>query len=311
MPKYSLQGFWKSLMDQGNKTALRGPSRTINGMIWMVLSGIGFVLAHTVVRKLSFQIHPFVVTFFIMLFGGFIVLPAFLKQGLKPLHTKRFKLHFIRSLCIAIAVMAMYYALSTTPLAVVTALSFLIPIFSSLLAWLLLGEKLSLNRFLAIVVGFMGTLVILRPGFADIGLGQLLVINSAVFFSLSVLLIRVLGRTDSSITITSYTVLLSTLFSLIPALFVWQWPSWEQLAYLAPGGMAAAIGVLLLAQALRHTAMNVVMPLDYFRLIWAALLGFLFFAEVPDIFTWLGAAIILSSGTYIGYRESHLSKATS
>ena len=172
-----------------------------------------------------------------------------------------------------------------------------------------MGRILLLRRVLAIVVGFGGTLIILRPGFADVGLGQLLVINAAIFFSLSALLIRALGRTDSSITITSYTVILSTTLSLIPALFVWQWPSWEQLVVLAPGGVAAAFGVLFFAQALRNTAMNVVMPLDYLRLLWAALFGFVFFAEIPDRFTWIGAALILGSATYIGYRETELRKA--
>ena len=288
---------------------LSGLSPNAQGMIWMVISGLGFVLAHTVVRHFSFQLHPFVVTFFVMFFGTIVVLPSFVRHGLAPLHTTRLPLHLVRSLCIAIAVMTMYYALSTTPLAIVTALSFLIPIFSSLLAWPLLREKLHLRRFLAIIVGFSGTLIILRPGLADVGLGQLLVINSAVFFSLSVLLIRALGRTDSSITITSYTVILSTSLSLVPALFVWQWPHWEQLPFLAAGGVAAAFGVLFLAHALRQAAMNVVMPLDYLRLIWAALLGFAFFTEVPDRFTWLGAAVILGSATYIGYRETELRKA--
>ena len=296
-------------MTERATVGLSGLSPNAQGMIWMVISGLGFVLAHTVVRHFSFQLHPFVVTFFVMFFGTIVVLPSFVRHGLAPLHTTRLPFHLVRSLCIAIAVMTMYYALSTTPLAIVTALSFLIPIFSSLLAWPLLREKLHLRRFLAIIVGFSGTLIILRPGLADVGLGQLLVINSAVFFSLSVLLIRALGRTDSSITITSYTVILSTSLSLVPALFVWQWPHWEQLPFLAAGGVAAAFGVLFLAHALRQAAMNVVMPLDYLRLIWAALLGFAFFTEVPDRFTWLGAAVILGSATYIGYRETELRKA--
>ena len=297
-------------MTERTTVGFNGLSPNAQGMIWMIISGLGFVLAHVVVRHFSFQLHPFVVTFFVMFFGTIVVLPSFLLHGLEPLRTSRLPLHLVRSLCISIAVMSMYYALSTTQLAIVTALSFLIPIFASLLAWPLLGETLHLRRFLAIMVGFSGTMIILRPGFADVGLGQILVIISAVFFSLSVLLIRVLGRTDSSITITSYTVILSTSLSFIPSLFVWQWPSWEQLAFLAPGGVAAAFGVLFLAQALRQAATNVVMPLDYLRLLWAAVLGFVFFAEIPDGFTWLGAAVILGSATYIGYRETELRKMT-
>jgi drug/metabolite transporter (DMT)-like permease len=295
-------------MTERASTAFNGLSSNTQGMIWMILSGIGFVLAHTVVRHFSFVLHPFVVTFFIMLFGAFVVLPSFARHGLGPLRTSRLKLHIARSVCIVIAVVTMYYALSTTPLAIVTALSFLVPIFSTLLAWPLLGEKLRLRRFLAIIVGFGGSLIILRPGFVDVGLGQILVIISALFFSLSVLLIRTLGRTDSSITITSYTVLLSTSLSLLPALFVWQWPSWEQLAFLAPGGIAAATGILFLSHALRLAATNVVMPLDYMRLLWAALLGFLFFSEIPNQFTWLGATVILASATYVGYREAQQRK---
>ena len=289
---------------------LNGLSANTQGMIWMILSGMGFVLAHTVVRHFSFQLHPFVVTFFIMLFGAFVVLPSFVKNGRRPLKTERFKLHVARSVCITIAVVTMYYALSITPIALVTALSFLVPIFSTILAWPLLGEKLRLRRFLAIIFGFGGSIIILRPGFVDVGLGQILVIISAVFFSLSVLLIRMLGRTDSSITITSYTVILSASFSLLPALFFWEWPNWEQIMFLASGGIAAATGILFLSHALRLAATNVVMPLDYMRLLWASLLGFVFFSEIPDVFTWIGAAVILTSATYIGYRESNRYKLT-
>ncbi len=298
-------------MTERTGSVFSGFSANTRGMIWMILSGIGFVLAHTVVRHLSFQLHPFVVTFFIMLFGAFVILPSFVKHGLAPLRTERLMLHVARSICISIAVVTMYYALSTTPIALVTALSFLVPIFSTLLAWPLLGEKLRLRRFLAIIVGFGGSMIILRPGFADVGLGQILVIIAAVFFSLSVLLIRMLGRTDSSITITSYTVILSTSLSLLPALFFWEWPNWGQLVFLASGGIAAALGILLLSNALRLAATNVVMPLDYMRLLWASLLGFLFFSEIADLFTWAGAAVILASATYIGYRESMQRKLNS
>ena len=109
-------------MTERATTGLNGLSPNAQGMIWMVISGLGFVVAHTVVRHFSFQLHPFIVTFFVMFFGTIVVLPSFLRHGLVPLHTTRLPLHLVRSLCIAIAVMSLYYALSTTPLAIVPPL---------------------------------------------------------------------------------------------------------------------------------------------------------------------------------------------
>lgn len=156
------------------------------------------------------------------------------------------------------------------------------------------------------MLGFLGALVIIRPGFEALSLGTLLVIFSSVVWSSAMLVIKVLSRTDSSITITLYMALFLTPLSLLPALFVWRAPSLAELLLLAAIGALANLGHLAMAQAFHEAEATVVLPFDFTRLIWASVLGYLLFAETPDPWTWVGGVIIFASTTYIAFRESRL-----
>ena len=162
------------------------------------------------------------------------------------------------------------------------------------------------RRWVAIFIGFAGTYVAIRPGFAEVGLGSMLVLIQAVAWAAALVTIKVLSRTDSSITIATYMVLLMIPLSLGPALLVWQDPTWEQLGWLALIGVLGTIGQLLMTQSLKEGETTVVMPIDFFKLIWASALGFWLFAEIPDLFTWIGGIMIFASTSYIAYRESKL-----
>jgi drug/metabolite transporter (DMT)-like permease len=284
-------------------------SANLRGIVLMLVSTVGFAAMHGAVRHLSTELHPFEIAFFRNIFGLLALAPWFLRYGVTPLRTRRLPLHGLRAGLNIIAMLAFFYALSITSLARVTSLSFTAPLFATLLAMLVLGEVVRLRRWVAMLCGFVGTLVILRPGFTEIDQGSLLVLLSAAAWASALTVIKVLSRTDSSVTITCYMVVLMAPISLVPALWVWQWPTGQQLLWLVAIGVVGTLGQLVMTQALKEAETSVVMPFDFFKMIWASLLGFIFFAEVPTLFTWIGAGIIFASTSYIAYREHKVTRA--
>ena len=278
-------------------------SANLRGMAMMAASTVCFAAMHAAVRHLSETLHPFEVTFFRNLFGIFVVIPLLMRGGLGILRTTQWGLHWARAILQLASMFAFFYALSITPLADAAALGFTAPICVTLLGMAFLGERVGIRRWSAIVVGFLGTFLILRPGFAEVGLGQALVLASSLLWGWCLLVIKILGRTESSATITAYMVILMAPLSLGPALFVWQWPSGEQLAWAIFIGSIGTLGQFLMIYSVKVAETSVVMPLDFLKLIWAALLGYFFFAQVPDLWTWLGGTVIFGSAAYIAWRE--------
>lgn len=276
----------------------------LRGVLLMVLCTAFGSLTHALVRHMSAELHPFELAFFRNLFGVLPVLPWFMRYGLAPLQTRRFSLHALRAGLSVVAMLALFYALSITPLADATALTFTAPIFATILAVPLLGESVGIRRWAAIVFGFAGIMVLVRPGFEAVGIGLLLVLVYAALWGIALIITKKLGETDSSVTIISYFLILLAPMSAIPAAMVWQTPTFDQLLLLAAIGTSGTIAQLLLIQALKQGETAVVMPFDFLKMIWAVLLGFLLFAEVPGLFTWLGGAMIFGATTYIALREN-------
>lgn len=270
----------------------------------MLVAGLFFSAMHTAIRHVAVDgIHAFEIAFFRNLFGLLVILPWIIRYGLGTLKTRRINLHILRATVSTGAMLATFYAFTIAPLAQVTALGFAAPIFATLLAVLVLGEKVGFHRWSAILTGFVGTLVAVRFGFSGIELGPALAISAAVGSGINIAIVKVLGRTESAVTITAYMSLLIAPASLIPATFVWTWPNLSQLAWMAFIGIAGNIGQILLVQALHDGDTNVVMPFDYMRLLWVAILAFFAFGEAPDAYTWAGGTIIFASAAYIAYRE--------
>jgi drug/metabolite transporter (DMT)-like permease len=273
------------------------------GMMWMVFSTVWMTGMHGAVRHVSAHFHAFEIAFFASLFGLIVVLPSFARSGLAPLRTNRLGLHVVRSIFHIISMFAFFHALGMAPLALVTAVAFTAPVFATLLAVPVFGERLDAHRWAAIFFGFAGTLIVLRPGIALVDPGALVALGAALAFSGLLIATKSLSRTESSITVTAYMLLLMIPLSLVPAVFVWRWPDAETLPWLVFIGVASALGRLFLAQALKEAPTHVVMPVDFCRLIWATLLGYLVFGDVPDPFSWIGGAVILISAASVVYRE--------
>ena len=283
--------------------AVEGNSRAV---LLMVIGTVFFSSMHALIRYMSADLHAFELAFFRNLFGVLVVLPWLLRSGLAPLKTKRLGLHSVRGLLNGVGMLMFFYAVSITPLADVIALSFTAPIFATVLAIVFLGEIVGTRRWAAIFIAFLGTMVILRPGLMEISQGQFLAMASAALWACALIMIKILSRTDSSITIIAYMIIFQVPVSGLAAATVWITPSLEQVCIMAIMGTLGTVGQWLLIEALKEGDTNVVMPFDFLKMIWAVLLGFLFFNELPDLFTWLGSAIIFSSAIFIAWRESKI-----
>ena len=275
----------------------------LRGIACVLSAALLAVVMQACVRHLSQEIHPFEMGFFRGLFGILVVVPWLIRRGFEPFRTRRLGLQGLRAVIQVTAMMGYFYALSLTSLTTVTALTFTAPIFATVLAVFIFSEAVGVRRWVAILVGLGGTLVILRPGFADIGAGPLVAVMSAFVWGSGLIVMKALGRTDSSVTTTVYLSVLMTPLALIPALFVWQWPTPGQLVWLAVIGVLANSVQMLTAQALREAEAHVVLPFEFVRLIWATLIAYVVFAETPDLFVWLGGIMIFACTAYIAYGE--------
>ena len=276
---------------------------TLRGMALMLFSGLCIAVMSACVRHVSGEVHPTVIGFFRTLFGLLAFVPFLLRSGLEPLKTRRVGLHAVRGALNVIGMLTYYMAVSLVPLAKVTALSFSAPLFATVLALIVLGETIRARRVTALIVGYLGTLIILRPGLVALDAGSLYALASAAAWGLGMIVIKVLSRSESSLTITLYMTLVAMPLTLIAAVPVWQTPTLNQAAWLAAIGALASLGNLTVAQAFKEADLTAILPLDFTKLIWASGIGYLSFAEEPSPWTWFGGTIIFSAATYIAFRE--------
>ena len=276
------------------------------GFLLIVLASAFFAAMHNAVRFVTVAegLHPFEAVFFRNLFGVFVFLPWLVKHGLGGFRTKHIGLHLARAGINSVSMLSWFTALTLMPVADATSLSLMGPVFVALLAMMFLGERVGPRRWLGIGLAVAGGLIIIRPGFAEIGTGTWLILFSAVAVSSSKLMAKVLSGTESVATIVALLTFLMVPITLVPALFVWQTPTLEQLVFLALIGVLGTIGHLLFVQAYKLADISLVEPAIFTRMVWAALIGFVLFSEFPDLWTWVGGAVIVVGTTYIARREA-------
>ena len=281
-------------------------SAPVRGALWMSAAAAAFALMIVLVRHLTQIFDPLEVVFFRNVFGLLAMLPWLTSQGIGVLRTQHLGLHVIRAV-IGIAAMVLWFTtLSLMPLAEATALSFTAPIFTSILATVFLGEVMRARRWTAIGVGFLGALIILRPGVEALDPIALLAVFTAGVWATSTILVKVMARTESAGAIVTYLTLFLTPISLVPALLVWQTPTLGELALCVALGFAGSLGHICMTRALAATEATLVMPFDYLRLPLVALVAYFAFGEVADGWVWLGGGVIAASGLYITHREARL-----
>ena len=284
-------------------------SDPMGGALWMLASTIFFTAMTAMIRYLSGSIDPLEIVFFRNLFGLAVLLPWVMRHGMVSLNTRRLPLYSLRALVGLIAMSCWFTAISRMNLGDAVALSFTAPMFATVGAILLLGEIVRVRRWVAVLIGFAGAMVILRPGFAEIPPAAYLVLLSAMMMGLSVCLVKLLARTEQVIAIVFTMVLMLTPVSLIPALFVWQTPDPIQFAWLLAIGACGTLGHICITRAFSMAEATAVLPYDFLRLPLMAVLAWLVFDQVLDGWTGLGAAIIIGSSLYIAHREAYTQRS--
>lgn len=267
-----------------------------------MIAALGRFAAHS-------GMHPAQTVFLRLLFALILILPFALHARITFDKTRQLKTHMLRSAVGICAMWLWFISISLVPITDQTALSFLAPIFTTLGAMFFLKEIVRIRRWLAIIIGLFGAVVIVRPGFVELSSGHLYAVSSAMMMGMSMLLIKHLTAKDSPLIIVFFSHLFMTLLAVGPAILVWSHFPAELYLYLTGFAPFAFFGHFALAKAYSLADASFIAALDYARLPFAALIGWLMFAEFSDIWTWIGASIIFASAFYIVRREVQLARA--
>ena len=262
-----------------------------------------------IVRNSSTDLHPFEIAFFRNAAQLLLMAPWVVLAGIKILATKRTWAHVRRSMFGIRAMLTWFSVLTMMPIAEATAISFSAPLFTTAGAALFLGEQVGLRRWLATIFGFCGVLLIIRPGFHEVGTPQLLALFAAAMIAGAMLANKSLAKTESPNAMVVWMGVYMSLFSLPPALAVWSWPAGHVWWWLLLLGVVATAAHLAINRAFGAADASFIAPFGFIQIPFIAGMGFLAYAEVPDLWTWLGSTVIIASGIYIGRREAKLSKA--
>lgn len=280
----------------------------VQGALWLVSGGFIFTSNGAMIRLLSSEIESVQTAFFRASLSVVMLLPLMLSGRVKPWHSKRIQGHFWRTTMGTLSMVLGFYAVSMLPLADATAIAFSQPLFSVILGAVVLGEKVRWRRWTATIVGFVGVLIMARPGGHGLQPGALIALLNAFTVGLSILLVRRLSDSETPLMILTQFAIFSTLLLVVPAIWVWKWPSpWGWV--LAVGVSASAtVGQYFWVQAFKAGEMSAVAPFDYLRLPFAVFVGWLIWGEMPVIWTYVGAAIVIASALYIAAREAKLAR---
>jgi drug/metabolite transporter (DMT)-like permease len=256
------------------------------------------------VRALAASYPAVELVFVRSLVGILLILPIVARSGLGALKTRRFPLHALRAAFAAVGMLLLYYALIRVPVADVTALTFLIPLFTIVAAATVLNERVDAPRWLATAVGFGGALVIVRPGFAAIDLAITLALLSSVAYAGAWTTVKFLTRTEPASVTVFYLNALALPLLLVPTVIAGAWPALADLPILAVMAFCGWAAHFCQARSFAAADASAVMPFDFLRLPFSALLAWLAFGEASDIWTWIGAAVIFGSGWFIVRHEA-------
>ena len=276
-------------------------------MLWMLLSALTGGLMNVLIRLAAAEIDPLEIVFFRNFFALGFMLPFILRVGPGALRTGKLGFYALRAAVAFVSMITWFIGIAVVPLATATALNFTAPLFATVLAALVLRERVRARRWTAIAIGIVGVTVILRP-FGPVDANMLLILLSAATAAMGSITVKFLSRTEPASTIVAYMVLFLTPMSLVPALFVWSWPSWHILAELVLLGFFGVGSHLSVARALAIVDASATAPFEFMRMPYAALLGYLCFGEEPDVWSWIGAGIIIASALYVAHREARLAR---
>ena len=256
------------------------------------------------IKLLSQDLNPFIIAFYRCLFGVIIMLPFMIYNYPEAWKTHNIKLQFVRSAINVYSMISWFTAIGTLQLEKAAAIGFTTPLFTTILAIIFLGEVIRIQRITALIVGFIGILVVIRPGYIPFESGALWLLSAAITFSIVIIIVKKLTEKDSSLTTAFYQMAFMVPPTFFIALFFWESININQFLLFIFVAIAGFITQFSFAQCLKMAETTFIMPIQFTKLIWLSFIGYFFFMEVPDIWTWIGASIIFSSILFIAYREA-------
>ena len=277
--------------------------------ILLTMSGSFFaVLMEALIRAAQYDSNVYTIGFFRFFFGLIIIFPYLVKNKFTPYKTKNFKFYFIRGLFNLPMMIFGFGALVYVPFEQFKAMHFLSPIIVVLLSFVIFREKIYLYRIFALLIGFAGMLIIVRPGIIEFNIGTIMILTSLTFWSFIIILSKFVSKDDSPITMVTYQYTLMTFFSLPLAIYFWVTPSLTSLIYVFIGAISGTILHLSLALSYKYADLSVTQPIWFTGLIFGSGIGYFAFNETPDLWTWLGGIVVFSSVLVITYNEKNKDK---
>ena len=280
----------------------------LRGGLYMMGAAASFTIMTALIRVIAQEIHPFEIGFFRTITNLILMVPFVLRTGPTVFQTENHKFYALRGLIGVAFVMSYFSGAAMIQVSDSQALIFTFPLFAAALVVVFLGEKIRARRIAALGIGFVGAIIILRPGFDSMNLGAVLVLIGAMTNGASNALVKYTTRKDHPDTAVLFLMLYVTPLIALPTVFVWVTPSWEQLSFLLAIGFFATLNQRFLSRAFAAADATAVLPYDFSRLPFAALIGWFVFSELPDFWVWVGGAIIFAASIYIAHRESLASR---
>ena len=262
----------------------------------------------TFIKLAQEELNVFTTGFLRFFFGFLIIIPYILKTKFKVFNTSNLKIHILRSALNLPAMLLGFAALAILPLEKITAIHFVVPLMVTILAVIFLKEKIYLYRSLALIIGFLGVLIILRPGIVDISIGIYMALTSSLIWSVVIILTKKVSKYDSAITILSHQYLYMSLFSFPLVIYFWDQPNLKIIIFILCAAMSGTILHIALNHAYKLVDVSMTQPYSFLGLVVSSVIGYFVFSDKPDLYTWLGASVIFCGVILISYRELQLNK---
>lgn len=283
-------------------------SKNFKAIMLALIASFCAVLMSVFLKLAQEESNVFTVGFLRFFFGLLLITPIIIQSNFKIYNTINFKLHILRCVINVPMMIFGFAALTYIPLEQIKAIGFLSPILVVILSVIFLGERIYLIRTFSLILGFIGTLIILRPGFIEINIGVYMVLASALLWSCVIIITKFMSKNDSAMTILTFQYTFVTLFTLPLAIIYWNNPSFISLIYTLLAAIVGTVLHLCINNAYKLSDLSIIQPVWFTQLVFASFLGFIIFGSLPDFFTWIGAILVFISVLIITYRENYLKK---
>ena len=283
-------------------------SKNFKAIMLALIASFCAVLMSVFLKLAQEDSNVFTIGFLRFFFGLLLITPIIIQSNFKIYNTINFKLHILRCIINVPMMIFGFAALTYIPLEQIKAIGFLSPILVVILSVIFLGERIYLIRTFSLILGFIGTLIILRPGFIEINIGVYMVLASALLWSCVIIITKFMSKNDSAMTILTFQYTFVTLFTLPLAIIYWNTPSVISLIYTLLAAIVGTVLHLCINNAYKLSDLSIIQPVWFTQLVFASFLGFIIFGSLPDFFTWIGAILVFISVLIITYRENYLKK---